>query len=203
MASPAQIQANRLNSQHSTGPRTPEGKLRSSANSLKSGYCSTRLVIAPERQAEFDAYHAELLAQTGPVGLVEQEYFKRLLLHGWNLNRIRDDETALAEAPRNEANTQEILLVARYRRDLERAYDRALRALRELQTDRVARVNHPVELVHAAKQEAPLASPTVLPDLNHAAYRALLDQIDALGDLSTPWPPIRNDAAPLRAATAG
>jgi hypothetical protein len=73
-----------------------------------------------------------------------------------------------------------------------------LRALRELQTDRVARVNHPVELVHAAKQEAPLASPTVLPDLNDATYRALLGQIDALGDLSTPWPPPLPDAGPRR-----
>ena len=28
MATPAQIAANRRNSQHSTGPRTPEGKAR-------------------------------------------------------------------------------------------------------------------------------------------------------------------------------
>jgi hypothetical protein len=204
MATAAQIQANRLNAQHSTGPRTLEGKQRASANSLKNGYCATRLLIRPERQAAFDAYYAELLAQTGPVGLVECEHFKRLLLHGWNLNRIRDDETALVEAERDEANARQLLLLARYRRDLERSYDRALKALRELQTDRVARVNHPYELVQAAKQEAPLSSPAVLPNLTQATYGALLSEITALGDVTAPRPLARNEAAspvgPPRAA---
>jgi hypothetical protein len=37
MSTEAQINANRLNAQKSTGPRTPEGKAASSLNALKSG----------------------------------------------------------------------------------------------------------------------------------------------------------------------
>jgi hypothetical protein len=45
-ATPAQIEANRKNALLSTGPKTPEGKARSRANSLKHGLCST--VCVPE-----------------------------------------------------------------------------------------------------------------------------------------------------------
>ena len=37
MATLPQIEANRLNAQHSTGPRTPQGKAVSSQNAFKSG----------------------------------------------------------------------------------------------------------------------------------------------------------------------
>ncbi len=36
-ASPAQLAANRANAQHSTGPRTPEGKAASARNALSHG----------------------------------------------------------------------------------------------------------------------------------------------------------------------
>ena len=42
--SPARLAANRRNAQLSTGPRTPEGKERSRANSLKHGLCSATVV---------------------------------------------------------------------------------------------------------------------------------------------------------------
>jgi hypothetical protein len=100
MASPAQINANRQNAQHSTGPRTPEGKARSAANSLKDGFHSSRLVIPEEMRAEFDEYRQALLDSEG-------------------LHRVE--------------------VLAKYRRDLERSYDRALKQLRELQAERVIR----------------------------------------------------------------
>jgi len=185
MATAAQITANRLNAQHSTGQRTPEGKARSSQNALKSGYCSTRLVIAPERQAEFDAYAEELLAHTAPEGPIEIEYFKRLLVHGWNLNRIRDDETRLAECERNEANSQQLALLSRYRRSLERSYDRAIKALRELQTERLNRRRYPKGAMQELAVEYPLADVTVLPDPAKIAQAEMMHEIYA----SVPPPP--------------
>jgi len=46
-----QIQANRRNAQHSTGPRTAEGKAASSMNALKSGIDARSSVIPGEDAA--------------------------------------------------------------------------------------------------------------------------------------------------------
>lgn len=43
--SPAQIEANRANAQHSTSPRTAEGKSGSSANATKLGLYATRAAL--------------------------------------------------------------------------------------------------------------------------------------------------------------
>ena len=52
--SPAQLAANAANAQNSTGPRTSEGKTRSSQNSYKHGLTAREVVIAPGEQEEFD-----------------------------------------------------------------------------------------------------------------------------------------------------
>ena len=53
MASQAQITANRENAKKSTGPKTAEGKSRSSQNALKHGYNSAELVIPEDLREEF------------------------------------------------------------------------------------------------------------------------------------------------------
>jgi hypothetical protein len=51
--SAAQLAANAANALHSTGPRTPEGKTRSSQNASKHGLTARQVVIAPGEQEEF------------------------------------------------------------------------------------------------------------------------------------------------------
>ena len=51
--SPARLTANVANSQHSTGPRTQEGKARSSQNACKHGLSAREVIIAPGEQEEF------------------------------------------------------------------------------------------------------------------------------------------------------
>ena len=60
MTSNDQIAANRANSELSTGPRTEEGKARSSQNSLKHGAFSKSILLPGESQEEFDALFAGL-----------------------------------------------------------------------------------------------------------------------------------------------
>jgi hypothetical protein len=55
MTTEKQNEANRINAQKSTGPRTDEGKQRSSQNALKHGLLAKRSVIPGEDPAEFDA----------------------------------------------------------------------------------------------------------------------------------------------------
>ena len=73
MSSPLQIEANRRNSQKSTGPRTVAGKAASTLNlnSLKSGIYAEAEVIADESAADLQALVAAYaaLAPRGQSGL--------------------------------------------------------------------------------------------------------------------------------------
>ena len=68
MPTTAQRKANRQNAKKSTGPRTPEGKARSSQNALKHGLLARDAVMADEDPAEYDRQGlvTEQLKQLGP-----------------------------------------------------------------------------------------------------------------------------------------
>lgn len=57
--SDAKRAANKKNAQHSTGPQTPEGKARASANSLKHGVYATRTVAIPRGVFQEDPVEVE------------------------------------------------------------------------------------------------------------------------------------------------
>ena len=67
MSSQAQIDANRLNSQKSTGPTSPEGKAVSSLNALKSGIDAQSEIIRDEDPADLKALAAEFLLHFRPT----------------------------------------------------------------------------------------------------------------------------------------
>ncbi|MGA3024822.1 MAG: hypothetical protein ABSF98_08650, partial [Bryobacteraceae bacterium] len=71
MSTQSQIQANRRNALNSTGPRTPEGKARSSANSLKHGLSARFRVLTSESQDDFDDLLAELTRTFAPTNVYE------------------------------------------------------------------------------------------------------------------------------------
>ncbi|MEN6577240.1 MAG: hypothetical protein ABFD90_12925 [Phycisphaerales bacterium] len=87
MASVAQIQANRLNAQKSTGPRTVEGKKRASRNAIKHGLLAREAVIAGEDPAEFELYREGMLQELAPAGMVEAMLAERVVGLSWRLRR--------------------------------------------------------------------------------------------------------------------
>jgi len=87
MASVAQIQANRLNAQKSTGPRTAEGKERASQNAVKHGLLAREAVIVGEDPAEFEMYREGMLQTLAPVGPVEAMLAERVVGLSWRLRR--------------------------------------------------------------------------------------------------------------------
>src|ERR1700683_3059754 len=93
--SPAQFAANAANAQHSTGPRTPEGKTRSSLNASKHGLTAREVVIAPGEQPESDVLLASFQADVKPQGAIEQTLFNQLVSAAWNLRRIGRMEAEL------------------------------------------------------------------------------------------------------------
>lgn len=87
MATEAQILANRLNAQKSTGPRTTQGKAVASQNSVKHGLLAERDVITSESQADFDLYRQQLLDELSPVSLMESILAERIVTLSWRLKR--------------------------------------------------------------------------------------------------------------------
>lgn len=95
MATPAQLAANRLNAQKSTGPSSPAGKEITSQNALKHGLTSRSVLLPEEDPAEFDALRSELLDELHPQGPLELFYFDRIFTAAWRLRRAHLVELGL------------------------------------------------------------------------------------------------------------
>lgn len=92
--SPARIEANRRNAQKSTGPRTPEGKARSSRNALKHGLTARQVVLPNEDPEAFDAELAEWVEYYRPASPAERAMVERAVHAQWKLRRCARVETA-------------------------------------------------------------------------------------------------------------
>jgi hypothetical protein len=93
MATPQQIEANRRNSQASTGPRTAAGKAAVRWNALKSGIHAESQLIPGEDPEVFQAFVADFTAACSPAGAREQELVDQLIDDAWRLRRLRKAET--------------------------------------------------------------------------------------------------------------
>ncbi len=87
MATKAQINANKENSQKSTGPRTAKGKKAVSQNAVKHGFFTREAVVMDEDQADFDRYSEAMLAEMAPVGVMESTLAERVASLAWRLRR--------------------------------------------------------------------------------------------------------------------
>jgi hypothetical protein len=68
MASAKQIEANRSNALNGKGPRTPEGKARSSRNALTHGLTAKEIVIPGEDVAAYRSFEQRLIDDLQPNG---------------------------------------------------------------------------------------------------------------------------------------
>jgi hypothetical protein len=159
MSSEVRQIANAANAQLSTGPRTDQGKARSSQNARTHGLTASQLFIPAEERSEFDELHATLLADIRPEGALQETLFEQVIAAEWNLRRIRRMEAQLnASAPSLDSLDDSVLTkkldrLARHRTSNERSYHRALRELKSLQTDARA---PPAPGIHPANSAASL-----------------------------------------------
>ncbi|MBY0507451.1 MAG: hypothetical protein K2X03_26290 [Bryobacteraceae bacterium] len=153
MSSTAQQTANQENSQHSTGPRTAEGKAKVSQNANRHNLTGRLLIRDDEREA-FAVFEQSHRAQIDPTGPLELTLFDQFIAAGWNLQRI---QTLQAEALAN-ADFPQLDRLTRYHGQHERSFHRALKELKALQTareiqERLANPNktNPLPLADLAK----------------------------------------------------
>ena len=103
-----QINANRRNARKSTGPKTAEGKRRSSRNALKHGLLAREVVIregdGAETQADFDALLADLCDELRPKGIIEETLVERIATCYWRLRRAQRYEVGAIRNSLDECN---------------------------------------------------------------------------------------------------
>jgi hypothetical protein len=164
MSSEARITANAANAHLSTGPRTDQGKARSSQNARTHGLTAAQLVIAAEGRQEFDELHAQLQAEIRPQGALQQILFDQLVASAWNLRRIRRMEAELTASVAtyldvldNPVLTAKLDRLARHQTSNERSFHRSLRELKSLQTDAALALTLPPDFMQRLQ---PLASKT-------------------------------------------
>ncbi len=166
MPSDAQLAANRANALKSTGPRTEEGKARSSQNGARHGLAARTLALSTESDEEYQQLQQEYEARYAPQDEVEHHCLQELIACAWRLRRAWGVESATLElallkqratlskgerahldetqrtalAFRTAGPVEGMLpLLMRYETRLARQYDRALARLRLLQANRPPR----------------------------------------------------------------
>jgi hypothetical protein len=94
MATAAQIDANRRNSQKSTGPRTQAGKNRSRINGLDHGCRANILVLPTEDQAKYEQRSLAWQLSMKPRNPAEEFLVDRIVSLSWQSERIERAHTA-------------------------------------------------------------------------------------------------------------
>ncbi|MDQ3441162.1 MAG: hypothetical protein M3478_12520 [Planctomycetota bacterium] len=92
IASPAQRRANRANAKKSTGPRTAEGKRRSSQNAATHGIFCKDAVLPGERRGEFVAFRNLLFTGLKPQDWLECSIADQYVLAKWRMRRAAGAE---------------------------------------------------------------------------------------------------------------
>jgi hypothetical protein len=148
MATEAQIAANRRNAESSTGPRTKEGKSRSSRNAVTFGIYSAADFVLPEDNGLYHHFCENFRKELSPEGPFEQTLAAEIVHAAWRLRRCSVVESNMGESgmdpqldPMVEpafAHAQET--VDRARAQSHRNLYRATAELRRLQTERQVRI---------------------------------------------------------------
>ena len=100
MCSQRKIEANRLNAQHSTGPKTPEGKARVSKNALKHGFFAQDVVLQGEDPGnEFSQLLEALHEEWQPATVTLHYLVETLAAAMWRLRRAHRLVTGEWERP--------------------------------------------------------------------------------------------------------
>src|ERR1700693_6029017 len=95
MSTASQIEINRANAQHSTGPKTEAGKKQSSLNALRHGLTGQIVVMPTEDLQAYQSHLNSFNDEYDPQGATEAHLVQALADASWRLNRVAALETNL------------------------------------------------------------------------------------------------------------
>ncbi len=155
----ARSETARANGAMSHGPVTPEGRARSSRNSLRHGFTAKAVVLEAESRDEYQALLDSFLDRFQPADAVEQELVETMAAARWRLRRLASIESTildnhmkkwakfldsqltnpssddrLAYSFKSLADGPTLSLLVRYEAGLNRTFERALKQLTLLQS---------------------------------------------------------------------
>src|SRR5260370_19375880 len=161
-------EASRANGAKSHGPKTAEGREKSSHNSFKHGFTAKKtIVLECENKEQFQQVLGYYTVTYQPGSAVEEDLVSEMVACRWRMQRLRLIETALidsemdrelpdVETPEDPGyqlafafrrlvdESRAISLASRYESRLHRIHERTHRTLRELQQSRKEQVADPV-----------------------------------------------------------
>jgi hypothetical protein len=151
--SSARAEASRRNGAKSRGPKTAEGKARSSQNALTHGLRAQKHMLLPgESAAEYQRLEAALMEELAPEGALQAVLARRVVAAAWRLERVEQIEVQLfawnqldgggrnlgLALIRDCNNARAFDTLLRYRGGTLAEFWRALRTLKALQAEQAA-----------------------------------------------------------------
>src|ERR1700687_3085758 len=157
MATEKQIEANRLNAQKSTGPKTPEGRAAVRLNGVRHGLTAETIVLKGESEADFTNLLDSLEAEHDPASPTEEALVVQLAMATWRFRRLyhveggfytfKMKDTVDSKKSRNlddaghlglvaDWNNKTLDMFSRQEARLERSFYRALHELQRLHKER-------------------------------------------------------------------
>ncbi len=166
-----QLESNRANAQRSTGPRTPDGKKRSSLNATRHGLTGQVVVLPQEDMQAYQTHCQEFFAEWLPQGPTERHLIQTLADSQWRLHRALARDRAMFAMGHEQFGDQvhtahpqvhalftsavveiergkELDRLSRYASRIQRDYHRTLKEIQSLQQQRKAKEQ--VQLEQAA-----------------------------------------------------
>jgi len=173
----SQIEANRLNAQLSTGPRTESGKAASSRNALTMGLYTRSDYVKPEERDIYKEFCETMYSELCPASLLEETLVAEITGASWRLRRCSAAEGELADYADtdpllDETKSKTIRSLERARSTASSLLHRGINQLRKLQAGRA-----PIAKSAAAPELASNCSP--LPSLPEPPAE-FLEDLDAI-----------------------
>lgn len=197
MSTPAQIDANRANALHSTGPQSVDGRARVAANAVTHGLTSRKILLAGESIEEFHsirkqierAFHIDPGAENIFVDDAALAWLRLERIAGWEsivIDSSLQDCDIPAPIARLFGTDHDVALnrLHRYERDVRAALRRATAQLREWHKEQVAAQAAAAQAAATATATTQLNKPVRLP-----TPEDLAEFLDETNPISAPEPP--------------
>lgn len=135
-ASAARIEANRANSQNSTGPSTPEGKQRSASNSLRHGLTAKTPLLPAEDPQAYQDFCRAYIDDLQPAGALERQLAEKMADMEWRLKRCRHIEQSILDGEPGHAQIDSLNKFSLYEHRLSRNFHTTLKQFLEIKSAR-------------------------------------------------------------------